>query len=159
MFLMYPKTISAAAAAALFSLVAIDGATAEGGCGPGFHRNEFGRRRPNGPVVVAPGAPIVGAGCAGRSCPGSDRLRRRLPLASALPSLRRSVKGQRTKSRFTQTRSTAFRRGSFFDFRISIPTFFFPLRQVSNAQQVHSVRRYVAELIGADRTANAQSGG
>ena len=59
MFLMYPKTTSAVAAAVLFSLVAIDGATAEGGCGPGFHRNEFGRCRPNGPVVVAPGAPVV----------------------------------------------------------------------------------------------------
>jgi hypothetical protein len=57
--LMYAKTMSAAAAAVLFSLVAIDGATAEGGCGPGFHRNEFGRCRPNGPVVVVPGAPVV----------------------------------------------------------------------------------------------------
>jgi hypothetical protein len=54
---MYAKTMSAAAV--LFSLVAIDGATAEGGCGPGFHRNEFGRCRPNGPVVVAPAAPVV----------------------------------------------------------------------------------------------------
>ena len=59
MFLMYGKTMSAVAAAVLFSLVAIDGAAAEGGCGPGFHRNEFGRCRPNGPVVVAPGAPVV----------------------------------------------------------------------------------------------------
>jgi hypothetical protein len=40
----------------------------------------------------------------------------RLPLASPLPSLRRFVKRQRTQSGFTQTRSTAFRRGSFFDF-------------------------------------------
>ena len=41
----------------------------EGGCGPGFHRNEFGRCRPNrgeevivvpgAPVVVAPAAPVV----------------------------------------------------------------------------------------------------
>jgi hypothetical protein len=54
---MYAKTMSAAAV--LFSLVAIDGATAEGGCGPGFHRNEFGRCRPNRPVVVVPGAPVV----------------------------------------------------------------------------------------------------
>jgi hypothetical protein len=59
MFLMCAKTMSAVAAAVLFSLVAIDGATAEGGCGPGFHRNEFGRCRPNGPVVVAPAAPVV----------------------------------------------------------------------------------------------------
>jgi Porin subfamily len=56
---MYAKTMSAATAAVLFSLVAIDGATAEGGCGPGFHRNEFGRCRPNRPVVVVPGAPVV----------------------------------------------------------------------------------------------------
>ena len=56
---MYAKTMSAAAAAVLFSLVAIDGAAAAQGCGPGFHRNEFGRCRPNGPVVVAPGAPVV----------------------------------------------------------------------------------------------------
>jgi hypothetical protein len=59
MFLMYPKTMSAVASAVLFSLAAIDGATAEGGCGPGFHRNEFGRCRPNSPVVVAPGAPVI----------------------------------------------------------------------------------------------------
>jgi hypothetical protein len=39
-------------------------------------------------------------GCAGRGCPSSGRLRRRLSLASALPSLRRSVKRQRTKSGF-----------------------------------------------------------
>jgi hypothetical protein len=57
--LMYAKTMSAATAAVLFSLVAIDGATAEGGCGPSFHRNEFGRCRPNRPVVVVPGAPVV----------------------------------------------------------------------------------------------------
>jgi hypothetical protein len=56
---MYAKTMSATAATVLFSLVAIDGATAEGGCGPGFHRNEFGRCRPNRPVVVVPGAPVV----------------------------------------------------------------------------------------------------
>jgi hypothetical protein len=32
----------------------------EGGCGPGFHRGEFGRCRPNGgPVVVVPGGPVV----------------------------------------------------------------------------------------------------
>src|SRR5215467_14237617 len=96
--LMYAKTMSAAAAAVLFSLVAIDGAAAAGGCGPGFHRNEFGRCRPNGAVVVAPGASCRCPGCAscrcpaGRGCPSSGRLRRRLPLASALSSLRRSVK-------------------------------------------------------------------
>jgi hypothetical protein len=32
----------------------------EGGCGPGWHRGEFGRCRPNGPaVVVVPAAPVV----------------------------------------------------------------------------------------------------
>src|ERR1700730_7462133 len=41
------------------AVVAIDGALAEGDCGPGFHRNESGRCRPNGSVVVAPGAPVV----------------------------------------------------------------------------------------------------
>jgi hypothetical protein len=50
---MSAKTMPAAAAALLFSLVAIDGATAGGGCGPGFHRNEFGWCRPNAPVVGA----------------------------------------------------------------------------------------------------------
>ncbi len=30
----------------------------EGGCGPGWHRNEFGRCRPSGPAVVV-GAPVV----------------------------------------------------------------------------------------------------
>jgi len=56
---MHTKTVSAAVAATLFSLVAIDGALAEGGCGAGFHRNEFGRCRPNGAVVVAPGPAVV----------------------------------------------------------------------------------------------------
>src|SRR5579872_4394288 len=32
----------------------------EGGCGPGWFRNEFGKCRPErGPVVVAPGAVVV----------------------------------------------------------------------------------------------------
>jgi hypothetical protein len=35
-------------------------ANAEGGCGPGFHRNPYGECRPNrGAVVVAPGAVVV----------------------------------------------------------------------------------------------------
>jgi hypothetical protein len=35
-------------------------AYAEGGCGPGFHRNPYGECRPNrGAVVVAPGAVVV----------------------------------------------------------------------------------------------------
>jgi hypothetical protein len=46
------QTMSALAVAVLVSLVAMDGATAEGGCTPGFHRNEFGRCRPNGPVAI-----------------------------------------------------------------------------------------------------------
>jgi len=53
------KVLPAALAALSLSLVFINDASAEGGCGPGFHRNEFGRCRPNGPVVVAPGAPVV----------------------------------------------------------------------------------------------------
>ena len=58
--LMRPKVFSAATAAILVSLVSVDGAIAEGGCGPGFHRNPYGRCRPNeGPIVVAPGAPVV----------------------------------------------------------------------------------------------------
>jgi len=56
---MHMKTVSAAVSATLLSLIAFDGALAAGGCGPGFHRNEFGRCRPNGPVVVVPGAPVV----------------------------------------------------------------------------------------------------
>ena len=30
-----------------------------GGCGIGFHRGPYGRCRPNGPVIVAPVAPVV----------------------------------------------------------------------------------------------------
>jgi hypothetical protein len=48
------------AAAILLSLVCVQSASAEGGCGPGFHRGPYGGCRPNrGPVVVAPGAPVV----------------------------------------------------------------------------------------------------
>jgi hypothetical protein len=44
----------------LLSLVSIHGASAEGGCGLGFHRGPYGGCRPNvGPVVVVPGAPVV----------------------------------------------------------------------------------------------------
>ena len=47
-------------AAFLLSLVYVDGASAAGGCGPGFHRGPYGGCLPNrGPVVVAPAAPIV----------------------------------------------------------------------------------------------------
>jgi hypothetical protein len=70
------RTLFSAAAVAAISFVAL-GAQAfpvarapsttpevtlvEGGCGPGFHRNELGHCRPNGPpaVVVAPVPPVV----------------------------------------------------------------------------------------------------
>jgi hypothetical protein len=42
------------------SLTSLDRANAEGGCGPGFHRNPYGVCRPNrGLVIVAPPAPVV----------------------------------------------------------------------------------------------------
>jgi hypothetical protein len=54
------KLLLTASAAILLSLVCIHGASAEGGCGPGFHRGPYGGCRPNrGPVVVVPGAPVV----------------------------------------------------------------------------------------------------
>jgi hypothetical protein len=58
--LMCPKALSAASAAILLLLVCIDGASAAGGCGAGFHRGPYGGCQPNrGPVVVVPGAPVV----------------------------------------------------------------------------------------------------
>ena len=58
---MRTKVLLAVSTAFLLSLVCVDGASAEGGCGPGFHRGPYGHCRPNGPVVVAPGvvAPVV----------------------------------------------------------------------------------------------------
>jgi hypothetical protein len=57
---MFLKLLSVASAATLLSLVCIHGASAEGGCGPGWHRGPYGGCRPNGgPVVVAPGAAVV----------------------------------------------------------------------------------------------------
>jgi hypothetical protein len=76
------KTFLAAAAVAALSFIALDARAfpvarapsagpevtlVEGGCGPGFHRNEFNRCRPNGPppavvvapVVVEPVAPVI----------------------------------------------------------------------------------------------------
>ena len=53
---MCPKVFSAAI---LLSLVSLDCAIAERPCGPGFHRNAYGRCTPNGSVVDAPSAPIV----------------------------------------------------------------------------------------------------
>ena len=47
----------------------------EGGCGPGFHRGEFGRCRPNERVIVEPGvvvapaAPVVVVEPRARICP------------------------------------------------------------------------------------------
>jgi hypothetical protein len=64
--MMFPtcaKTMSAVAVAVLFSLVAMDGATAEGGCGPGFHRNEFGQCRPN-PVAIYCRSGTLACACA-----------------------------------------------------------------------------------------------
>jgi hypothetical protein len=46
------------------ALTAAAPASAAGGCGPGWHRGPYGGCRRNlpgrGPVVVAPGAPVVG---------------------------------------------------------------------------------------------------
>ena len=39
---MYARLLSGAAAVILLSLAWIDGASAEGGCGPGFHRGPYG---------------------------------------------------------------------------------------------------------------------
>ena len=50
-----------AAALVAGTLAGFGSASAEGGCGPGWHRNPYGECRPNrGPaVVVAPGAVVV----------------------------------------------------------------------------------------------------
>jgi len=56
---MYRRLLSAASAAFFLSVFCVDGASAAGGCGPGFHRGPYGACRPNGPVVVAPVAPVV----------------------------------------------------------------------------------------------------
>jgi hypothetical protein len=54
------KLLSVASATLLLSLVSIHGSSAEGGCGPGFHRGPYGGCQPNrGPVVVVPAAPVV----------------------------------------------------------------------------------------------------
>lgn len=54
------KVLSAMSATLLLSLVCINGASAEGGCGAGWHRGPYGECQPNrGPVVVVPGAPVV----------------------------------------------------------------------------------------------------
>jgi hypothetical protein len=57
---MHTKLLPAVSAAILLSLMSLDTASAEGGCGPGWHRNQWGYCRPDhGPVVVVPGAPVV----------------------------------------------------------------------------------------------------
>jgi hypothetical protein len=57
---MRAKILSVASAAFLLSLACVDGASAAGGCGPGFHPGPYGGCLPNrGPVVVAPGVPVV----------------------------------------------------------------------------------------------------
>jgi hypothetical protein len=56
---MYLKLVGATSAAFLLCLLCIDCASAAGGCGPGFHRGPYGGCRPNGPVIVAPVAPVV----------------------------------------------------------------------------------------------------
>jgi hypothetical protein len=40
---MRPNVWAVASATVLLSLIALDSANAEGGCGPGFHRNAYGR--------------------------------------------------------------------------------------------------------------------
>ena len=55
------KTLIFGAVAASMALTAISPAMAAQGCGPGGHRNAYGRCRPNGPpVVVGPGALAIG---------------------------------------------------------------------------------------------------
>jgi len=57
---MRANILSAASTAFLLSLAYVDGASAAGGCGPGFHPGPYGGCLPNrGPVVVAPAAPVV----------------------------------------------------------------------------------------------------
>ena len=85
---MYRKLLSAASAAFLLSIFCVDGASAAGGCGPGFHRGPYGACRPNGPVVVAPVAPVVSCCGTGSCSTGTSGLRRWLPLAPASKALR-----------------------------------------------------------------------
>jgi hypothetical protein len=56
---MWLKTFSAAAAAVLLSLACVQNASAEGGCGAGWHRGPYGGCQPNRAVVVVPSAPVV----------------------------------------------------------------------------------------------------
>jgi hypothetical protein len=55
------KKLIFATIAASTALAAFSPAMAAQGCGPGAHRGYYGHCRPNrGPVVVAPGALVVG---------------------------------------------------------------------------------------------------
>jgi hypothetical protein len=67
------KILFAAALLVASTVAGIGSASAEGGCGPGFHRNPYGECRPNrGPVVVVPGAIVVERPVVvvpGRACP------------------------------------------------------------------------------------------
>jgi hypothetical protein len=57
---MRASILAAGSAAFLLSLVVhVGGASAAGGCGPGFHPSPYGCVPNRGPVVVAPGAPVV----------------------------------------------------------------------------------------------------
>jgi len=62
-----------AAALVAGTIAGFGSASAEGGCGPGFHRGPYGGCRPNrGDVVVVPGAVVVERPVVvvpGRGCP------------------------------------------------------------------------------------------
>jgi hypothetical protein len=54
------------------SVAGFSAANAAGGCGPGMHRGPYGGCRPNGGVVVVPGAVVVERPVVvvpGRACP------------------------------------------------------------------------------------------
>ena len=81
---MHLKLLSVASATLLLSLVSIHGASAEGGCGPGFHRGPYGGCQPR-----AGCSRTWRAGCGSTGSRGTaDRLRRWLPLASEVQALR-----------------------------------------------------------------------
>jgi hypothetical protein len=67
------KVLFAAAILIAGTVASVGSASAEGGCGPGFHRNPYGECRPNrGDVVVVPGAVVVERPVVvvpGRACP------------------------------------------------------------------------------------------
>jgi hypothetical protein len=54
------KKVILAAIAASTALISFSPAMAAQGCGPGGHRGPYGHCRPNGPVVVGPGALVIG---------------------------------------------------------------------------------------------------